>query len=87
MPKRQPPQPKGGRLSDGSPARATHPKRNAGIALSAELLDAIANLPQIQSGEWSKSYLVEQLGRLWLNLPADYDNADLSLIANGEIIE
>ena len=81
------PQNKGGKLPDGSPAKAKHPKRNAGHALPTDLLDAIDQLPQLTSGEWSESYLAEQLWRNFLGLPADYSQADLELIAKGHIIE
>jgi hypothetical protein len=87
MPKRHPSQHKGGRSSDGSPAKSSNPKRNAGHALSAEVIAAIDALPQVQSGEWSKSYLAEQLWRNFLKMPADYDWGDLDLVAIHHIIE
>lgn len=87
MPKRLPSQNKGGRLPDGSPAKTANPKRNAGHALSPQVINAIAELPQVKSGEWSKSYLAEQLWRNFLGLPADYDWTDLQLIAKGKIVD
>ena len=85
--KRKPSQHKGGRSPSGTPARSPFPKRNAGHALSPEVIEAIANLPQVRSGEWSKSYLAEQLWRNFLKLPADYNWGDLDLVAINHIIE
>lgn len=87
MAKRKPSQHKGGRSPNGEPAKVSNPKRNAGHALSPEVLDAIASLPQITSGEWSKSYLAEQLWRNFLKLPADYDWGDLDLVALRHVVE
>lgn len=71
----------------GRGVKSANPKRNAGHALSLEVIEAIANLPQIKSQEWSKSYLAEQLWRNYLNMPADYSSADLEIIAKGHILE
>jgi|GEM_PF-4131788 len=87
MPKRQPSQEKGGRLPDGTPAKSSSPKKNAGHALSPEVINAIALLPQIISHEWSKSYLAEQVWRNYLGLPSDYDWTDLEIVAIGKIID
>lgn len=87
MPKRKPSQFKGGRLPDGTPAKVDHPKRNAGHALSSDLIEAINQLPQITSGTWSKSYLAEQLWRNYLKLPADHEWEELELIAQKQIVE
>lgn len=87
MPKRLPSQHKGGRLPDGVPAKSDNPKRNANHALSGEVIDEIAKLPQVQSGEWSKSYLAEQLWRRYLGMPSDYEWSDLDLIAKGRVVE
>jgi hypothetical protein len=87
MPRRQGTQNKGGRLEGGSPARAGNNAKNAGHALSEEVREAIASLPQITSCEWSKSYLAEQVWRNFLGLPSDYSWADLRLIAEGKVIE
>lgn len=87
MPKRLPTQHKGGRLPDGSPNKTSNPKKNAGHALSQEVIDAIANLPQVQSGEWSKSYLAEQLWRNFLGISADYGWSDLMLISKKQIVD
>ena len=87
MPKKLPGQHKGGRLPDGSPNKASKPKRNAGHALSPEVLEAIAALPQVQKSEWSKSYLAEQLWRCYLKMPSDYNWDDLMLIAQGATLE
>lgn len=65
-------------------------KKNAGLSLSVELLQAIADLPQIKTPEdqdgWSKSYFVEQVLRNALSMPADYSSEDITAIANGSII-
>lgn len=82
MPKRTNPEQKGGR-GKKSPDKP----KNAGIALTQEVRDALSGLPQIKSGEWSKSYFVEQLIRIQLGLPAHYDRSDLELIAKGQIVE
>ena len=78
---------KGGRSPDGTPSIAPNPKRNAGHALSGEVIEAIAQLPQVQSGTWSKSYLAEQVWRNFLGLPADYDSGDLEIVRMRHIIE
>jgi len=82
MPKRQPSQNKGGRgvISESV-------SKNAGHALSQEVRDAIAALPQVESKEWSKSYLAEQVWRNYLGLQPDYDLADITMIAKGHIVE
>ena len=82
MPKRQPSQNRGGRS-----AKAESVSKNAGHALSQEVRDAIAALPQIKDKEWSKSYLAEQLWRNYLGLTVDYDLADLAMIAKAHIVE
>jgi hypothetical protein len=87
MPKRQDSQNKGGRIEGGSPARATSTAKNAGHALSQEVRETIAALPQVISGEWSKSYLAEQVWRNFLNLPSDYDESDLNLVSQGKVID
>lgn len=86
MPKRLPSQ-KGGRLPDGSPNKSPNPKISVSHALTKEVVEAIAKLPQIQSREWSKSYLAEQLWRNYLGLSSDYSVSDLDLISKGEVIE
>jgi hypothetical protein len=50
-------------------------------------VEAIANLPQVQSGEWSEAYVSELVLRNWLGLPADYDEADLAIVKNGGLVE
>jgi hypothetical protein len=87
MAKRQGSQNKGGSLIGGSPAKAENTAKNAGHSLSQEVRDAISSLPQVTSGEWSKSYLAEQLWRNYLGLPADFDWDDLGVVARGNIIE
>ena len=68
-------------------AIATAITLTGGEPLSPEVVDAIATLPQVSSGEWSRSYLVEQLLRNYLGLPADYEWSDLELIASKRIAE
>jgi hypothetical protein len=87
VPKKLPGQHIGGRLPDGSPNKSDNPKRNAGHALSPEVLDAIDALPQVLKKEWSESYLAEQLWRCYLGKPSDYSWDDLMLIAQGHIVE
>lgn len=81
MPKRQPSQNRGGRSQ-----RSESVSKNAGHSLSQEVRDSIAALPQIQSGEWSKSYFSEQVWRNYLGLMADYDSSDLIAISKGAIL-
>ena len=78
---------KGGKLPSGEMNRSSNPSQNAGIALTKEVRDAIASLPQIKSGEWSKSYLTEQIYRNLLGLSADYTLTDLDVVFNGKILE
>jgi hypothetical protein len=73
-------------LGRGQPRHGEKLKRNSGMSLTGEVLDAINELPQIQSGEWTKSYLAEQLWRNYLGLPTGYNTVDLELIAQGKII-
>jgi predicted DNA-binding protein len=73
-------------LRRGKPRHQATIKKNAGISLSIELIEALNNLPQVQS-EWSKSYLVEQILRNYLNLPSDFDWDDLVRVARGRVIE
>ena len=74
----------------GQPRHQKTKKRNAGIALSEELIEILDALPQIQATEkkdgWSRSYLVEQVLRNYLSLPADYDWDDLQRIVKGAVI-
>ncbi len=71
-------------------AKGSTVKKNAGLSLSKELLQAIADLPQIKTPEdqdgWSKSYFVEQVLRNALGMPADYSSEDIAAIANGSVI-
>lgn len=55
--------------------------------LTKELVDAIAALPQVQSGGWSEAYLIEVVLRVWLGLPADYDGVDLEIAKSGGVVE
>jgi hypothetical protein len=85
--KRRPSQHKGGKLSGGEASRTDDPKANAGWAVKRSVKNAIAEIPQVQSGEWSQSYLVEQVLLNYLSLPADYSWEDLRLIAKGIPLE
>lgn len=85
--KRKSSQHKGGKLPGGIPAKSANPKRNANHALSQEVIEAISEIPQIKSGAWSRSYLAEQLWRNYLKFSADYQQADLDLIADGKLLE
>lgn len=71
-------------------AKGSSLKKNAGLSLSEELLQAIADLPQIKTPEdqdgWSKSYFVEQVLRNALGMPADYSHEDIAAIGSGSII-
>lgn len=73
---------KGGRAK-----KAKFPKRNAGVSLSPEVIEKLSALPAVTCGEWSKSYLIEQLLRNYLGMPADYNWFDLHLISQGRIVE
>lgn len=68
--------------------------RNRGVdsipmshTLSPEVVEALSNLPQVNSKTWSRSYLVEQILRIALNLPAEYSPEDLAVIVKGAIVE
>jgi len=74
------------RIKKGKPRHGATLKKNAGHALSGEVLDAIAELPQIKSKKWSKSYLAEQLWRNYLGSPSDFSQKDLNKIVQGLII-
>lgn len=87
MPKRLSSQDKGGRISGGAPSKSVAPHRNAGWAVSPELKATIAGLPQVTSGEWSQSYLVEQALRCWLGMDGDYSAADLEMVARKQILD
>jgi hypothetical protein len=50
-------------------------------------VDAIAALPQVQSGGWSEAYLIEVVLRVWLGLPADYDGVDLEIVKSGSVVD
>jgi len=78
---------KGGRSPDGSPAKSADKKINSNWAVRQSLKRAIAELPQVKSGEWSQSYFVEQVLLNCLELPAEYDIDDLDQILNGAIVE
>jgi hypothetical protein len=73
-------------MKKGKPRHGFSLKKNCGHALSEEVLNAIAELPQVKSKEWSKSYLSEQLWRIFLGLPSDYNVSDLERIKDGKII-
>lgn len=73
-------------LKNGRPRTYKYPKKNAGLSLSPEVLEALKNLPQVKQ-EWTKSYLVEQILRNFLSLPADYDWSDLKRVSVGRVIE
>ena len=85
--KRKKSQGKGGRLPNSKMNKTDNPSANAGIALTKEVREAIAQLPQVKSGQWSKSYLMEQVCRNLLGLKADYSLADLTIVFKGEVIE
>jgi hypothetical protein len=71
----------------------TYLRRNAGLSLSEDVLAALDNLNQVktpvsQEG-WTRSYLVEQILRNWLDrpdIPADYDSDDLERVKRGRLI-
>jgi hypothetical protein len=73
-------------VKKGKPRHGATIKKNCGHALSEEVLDAIAQLPQIKTREWSKSYLAEQIWRNYLGLPSKFNKADLEQIAQGRIL-
>jgi hypothetical protein len=75
-------QPQGGRGK-----KSTNPKQRVSFSLSRSTIDAIGALPQISSGEWSESYLIDQLLQSALGLPSAYDASDLELILRGHVVE
>ena len=74
------------------PRLGTYNRRNAGLSLSEELIAALDRIPQVSTpvaeGGWTRSYLVEQILRNWLNhseIPVDYDQDDLERVRQGRI--
>lgn len=75
------------------PRMGTYNRRNAGLSLSEEVIKALDNLHQVKTPVseegWTRSYLVEQVLRNWLNradIPADYDWDDLERLRQGRLI-
>lgn len=73
-------------LTPGRSPTYSTPKRVKSVTLSEELIEAIANLPQVKSKEWSFSYACEMLLRNRLEMPADYDDGDIALVLKGAIL-
>lgn len=60
---------------------------NVGVSFDPSVMAAIDALPQVISGEWSRSYLINQLAANWLNLPSDYEWSDLDIVRKGGVVE
>ncbi len=58
-----------------------------GIAFQPEVLEAIDKLPQVLCGEWSRSYLINQLAANWLEIPSDYAWSDLDIVKREGVVE
>jgi hypothetical protein len=67
--------------------RSPRKKQVVGVSFDPLVIAAIDQLPQIISGEWSRSYLLNQLAANWLSLPADYEWSDLDIVKGGGIVE
>ena len=68
-------------MERGQPQRGMQPASNLGASVAGEVNDALKELAKKQG--WSKSYLVEQILRNYLDLPADYTWSDLQLVKLG----
>jgi hypothetical protein len=79
----------GGRQIGGKGRRSPQSQKSIvkGITFRPEILDAIDALPQVLSGEWSRSYLLNQLAANWLNLPTDYEWSDLDIVRDGGVVD
>jgi hypothetical protein len=77
----------GGRQLGGKGRRSSQRSIVTGIAFRPEVLKTIDMLPQVLSGEWSRSYLLNQLVANWLNLPSDYEWSDLDIVRDGGVVE
>lgn len=77
----------GGRQIGGGGRRSSKKSIVKGVSFRPEILEAIDSLPQIVSGEWSRSYLLNQLSANWLGLRSDYEWSDLDLIKQGHTLE
>lgn len=65
------------------------------IVLTPTVLNAISNLPQVDlslqpkesiNDLWSVDYFIDQLLRIQLGLPSDYDLSDIEQILSGAIL-
>jgi hypothetical protein len=77
----------GGRQLGGKGRRSLQKSVVRTIVFRPEVLEAIDSLPQITSGEWSRSYLLNQLVANWLGLPADYEWSDLDIVQKKGVVE
>jgi len=77
----------GGRQLGGKGRRSPQKSIVKGITFRPEILEAIDQLPQVLSGEWSRSYLLNQLAANWLGLPSDYEWSDLDIVKSGGVVE
>lgn len=62
----------------GQPRRGEEVAKNLGVSVAGEVNTRIQEVAQRQ--KWSKSYLVEQILRVYLGLPSDYTWEDLQLV-------
>lgn len=62
----------------GQPRRGEEVAKNLGVSVAGEVNARIQEVAQRQ--KWSKSYLVEQILRVYLGLPSDYTWEDLQLV-------
>lgn len=68
-------------MQRGQPKRGEKTAKNLGVSVAGEVSDSLKELALKQG--WSKSYLVEQILRNYLDLPADYTWTDLQLAKLG----
>lgn len=68
-------------MPKGQPKRGVKVAKNLGVSCSGEVEEKLKQIANKQG--WSKSYLVEQVLRVYLDLPSDYTWADLELVKRG----
>lgn len=67
--------------------RSPKKKRVVGVSFDPKVIATIDSLPQVTSGEWSRSYLLNQLAANWLSIPTDYEWSDLDIVRKGGVVE
>lgn len=71
------------KLKRGHPQRGQQKSANLGVSVPGEVKDALQALADREGIK--RSYLVEQLLRVYLEMPSDYDWNDLQLLKLGRL--